>query len=447
MNATASLPTRPFLRLVVAIAALAVVGTTAYQLGARRALPDQAPSPPSTAPPAETAVATMHVCPMHPQVRQEPFGTCPICFMELVPVESGGGADSALAIPMSEAAARLANVQVERVARVPVARTIRAFGRVEAPEDQQASISAWTAGRIDRLYVETIGTEVRRGQRLARIYSPELVLAQETLIHAQRIVDASTGPDGERRRATGEAAVRAARTELRLLGIDDAQIDALVADGEADEYVEIRAPSGGTVMARHVQQGDHVQRGTPILELASLDALWVQLELYERDLAHVQPGTVVDVRFPGVAGEPIRGTVAFVDPTIDARRRVARARVVVDNPDGRYRPEMFVEAELHPQYLDERGRPPVSVPASAVLWTGTRSLVYVYDPIESPPVYMPIEVELGERIGDRYVIESGVFPGEQIVVHGAFRIDASLQIRGGASMMQPPAATPAEVQP
>ena len=429
------------------LVAAVLLALASYWLGTRRAPAPPATVAPADAPPAAEAVATSHVCPMHPQIRQEEFGTCPICFMDLVPVESGGGGDTALAIPMSDAAARLADVRVERVTRVPVARTIRAFGTVEAPEDQQASISAWTAGRIDRLYVETVGEEVRSGQRLARIYSPELVLAQETLIHAQRIVDTSTGPDSARRRASGEAAVRAARTELRLLGIDDAQVDAMVADGQADEYVEIRAPSSGTVMRRHVREGDHVQRGTPILDLAGLDELWVQLEVYERDLPHVRVGTPVELRFAGASSSPVAGTVAFIDRTIDPARRVARARVVVDNPEGRYRPAMFVEAVLRASYVDARGRPPVSVPASAVLWTGVRSLVYVYDPIESPPVYMPIEVELGDRVGDRYVIEAGVFPGEQVVVNGAFRLDASLQIRGGASMMQPASTVQTEATP
>lgn len=380
--------------------------------------------------------ADEYVCPMHPQIRQSEPGTCPICFMDLVAVATGGGgSESAIALSLSESATALARVRTAPVARVPLERRIHVFGRVATADDGTANITAWTAGRIERLYVETIGEELRRGQRLARVYSPELVVAQETLIHAREILERARRDGSESRAHAAETAAHAALTELRLLGLADDTIEELVADGVADESVIIRAPAGGTVLRRHVSEGDHVDRGAPILDLADLDEVWIQLEIYERDLPHVSPGTAVELRVPGAGGRVLTGEIAFIDPIVDPDRRVARARVVVPNPDGTLRPDMFVEADIVSDELDHRGRPPVSVPASAVLWTGRRSLVYVYDELESPPVYMPIEVDVGDRLGDRVIIESGVFPGEVVAASGAFRLDASLQIRGGNSMM------------
>ena len=381
--------------------------------------------------------AEEYVCPMHPQIRQDEFGTCPICFMDLVPVETDGGAESAITLTMSESAAALARVRTTPVARVPLERRIDVFGRVATTDEGHANITAWTGGRIERLYVETIGEEVRRGQRLARIYSPELVVAQETLIHARQILRDAQAAQSESRAAAAEAAEHAAMTELRLLGVSDRQIEDLVADGEADESVIIYAAAGGTVLHRHVSEGDHVGRGTPILELANLDEVWIQLEIYERDLPYVSVGAPVELRVPGVGEAAMDGEIAFIDPVVDPARRIARARVVVENDDGGLRPDMFVEASIVSSVLDHRGRAPLSVPSSAVLWTGLRSLVYVWDPTESPPIYMPIEVVLGERIGERQVIESGIFEDEEVVAEGAFRLDASLQIRGGRTMMHP----------
>lgn len=422
-------------RGLLAVLAVVALVALAFAVG-RSSAPESAPESAATDAVAESEPAaeapSEYVCPMHPQIRQDEPGTCPICHMDLVAVESADSGD-AVTLSLSEHAAALARVRTAPVERVPLLDALRVFGRVGTDEDNEANITAWTAGRIDRLYVPVVGETVRRGQRIARVYSPELVVAQETLIHAQHILHATAGGSDARAQAA-RATVDAARTELRLLGVSDTQIDELVADGVADEYVHIYAPASGTVLRRLVAEGDHVQRGTPLVELADLDDVWVQLEIYERDLGRVTVGDSVTLDVAG-RDAPIEGTIAFLDPVVDAQRRVARARVVVPNPDGALRPSTFVRATVHIERLDERGRPPVSVPANAVLWTGPRSLVYVFDQTVSPPVYMPVEVTIGDRVGDRIIVTEGVFPGETVVANGAFRLDAALQIRGGESMM------------
>lgn len=380
------------------------------------------------------ATAVEYVCPMHPQIRQDEFGTCPICFMDLVPVEAEPADPSGLAMPVSEAAAAAMQVRLAPVERTPVDLSLDVFGRVAPAEDAEVDVTAWTAGRIERLYVDAVGEEVRRGQRIARLYSPEVAVALRTMREAERQAAAAEAmPDGvarDARQRAANAAAAAARDELRLLGIDPG------AATESDDTVTIHAPAAGTVLRRHVRTGDHVARGAAMLSLVDLDAVWVQLDVYERDLGLVRVGQRVSLRAAGVA-EPLEGTIAFLDPVVDGGRRVTRARVQLDNDDGALRPDQFVEGTIHVSLDDERGRPPVSVPSSAVLWTGERSLVYVWDAIEDPPVVMPIEVELGPVVGDRTVVRGGVFPGETIVANGAMRVDAERQIRGLPSMMLP----------
>ena len=373
-----------------------------------------------------------YTCPMHPQIRQDEFGTCPICHMDLVPASSGGGGQSLKAVQMSEGARRLARVQNGFVQAGPLSQEVRLFGRVAINENAEVDLTAWTAGRIERLVVNAVGEEVRRGQLLARIYSPELLAAQQNLIHARRNADAARTEEGERRLRAAEATLEAARTELRLLGMEARQIREVEESGQARETVDIFATASGTVRARRVSEGDYVGKGERILSLAALDTVWAQLEIQERDLGRIQVGAPVVVTGPGMGSRELEGRIAFISPDLDEQRRVARARVVLDNSDGALRPGMYLNGKVEVAHEDEGA---LSIPRSAVLWTGKRSLVYVYDRGLDPAGYVPRKVTLGPLMGDRYIIEEGLNAGEEIALRGAYRIDASLQVQGGPTMM------------
>ncbi|MBA2662882.1 MAG: efflux RND transporter periplasmic adaptor subunit [Bradymonadaceae bacterium] len=376
-----------------------------------------------------------YVCPMHPQIRQSEPGTCPICYMDLVAVESGraGKGSDMPAVSLSESAKRLARVRTEAAEAVALQRKIEVFGRVAVNETSEVDLTAWVGGRIDRLHVNAVGERVKKGQLLARIYSPDLLNAQQTLVQASKnLADAEASASEPRARAA-RAALEASKTELRLLGVDAKQLAGVLADGKAREHVDIYATSGGTVRARAVSRGDWVESGGRILSLTGLETVWVQLEIYERDLAVVAVGQPVKIQVSGLAGGALEGRIDFIDPTIDEQKRVARARVVIANEDAKLRPGMFVTASI--EAAMDAAQTPVSVAASAVLWTGKRSLVYRVEDHDGELVYVPVKVTLGPRVGDRYVIEEGVAGGDLVVTNGAFRIDASLQIQGGPTMM------------
>ena len=375
---------------------------------------------------------TIWTCPMHPQIQQDEFGTCPICHMDLVPAGASSGNDDGPAVHLSEGARRMARVQNGYVERGSLHGELEVFGTVEVSENAEVDLTAWTGGRIEALRVTARGEEVRRGQLLARIYSPELLAAQRTLLQARENAEEARAAGSERRLRAAEASLEAARTELRLLGVDSRQIRSIEESGQARETLDVFATASGTVQSRYVSEGDFVQTGDRILSLAALDTVWVQLEIFERDLHRVAVGAPVTIQLPGSAGEPLEGRVDFIAPEIDRARRVARARVVLANPEGHLRPGMYVTARLE---VAEEGADLLSVPRSAVLWTGPRSLVYVFDRSMDPPGYVPRPVELGPAVGDRQVILSGLEEAEEIAIRGAFRIDASLQIQGGPTMM------------
>jgi membrane fusion protein, copper/silver efflux system len=189
--------------------------------------------------------------------------------------------------------------------------------------------------------------------------------------------------------------------------------------------------------------------GTPIYRVSDLSRVWLQLEAYETDLRWLAPGQTVSLTTRSLPGEGFEGVVGFIDPLIDPRRRTARVRVEVANPEGRLKPGMFVRGRVGGRMGDHAGhaddhRPPLLVPASAPLITGRRAVVYVQVGDAGQPEFEPRDVLLGPRAGDWYVVEEGLAEGERVVARGAFKIDAELQIRGLPSMMQP-AGGPAPV--
>ena len=388
-------------------------------------------------------VAQEYVCPMHPQVRQDGPGTCPICFMDLVPSGSSGGGSDIPSVSLSEGARRLAGVRNARVEAGPLTDTLEVFGRLEVSEQAEVDLSAWVGGRIERLYVNARGETVKRGQRIARIYSPELLSAQQTLLQAQRNLANARSVESAARTGAAEASMRAVRDELRLLGMENRQIEAILEAGVASETVDIFANASGTVRQRRVSVGDYVTTGQPLVSLAALDTVWAQLEIFEQDIPRVSVGQPVTITVPALK-RTIEGRIDFIAPEIEPEERVMLARVPLPNDAGELRPGMVVDAAI------ERGvgdAALLSVPYSAVLWTGPRSLVYRFDTSLDSPAYVPVQVEIGSRIGDRVVIEEGLSAGDEVAAQGAFRIDASLQIRGGPSMMSESAsAEPVEVE-
>ena len=420
-------------KIVLAIILAIVVAFVAFGVGRWTAGGDDGDDDPGAHEhDGEGEEETTWTCPMHPQIQQDSFGTCPICHMDLVPMGEAGGDDEVPVVRLSEGARAMARVQHSTVEAGTVAGELDVFGTVAVDEQAEVDLSAWVGGRIERLLVSARGEEVSRGQLLARVYSPELLSAQRTLLRAIEMLEEARQADSERRLRAAQSSVDAARMELRLLGMDSRQVAQIEESGQARETVDIYATASGTVQARNVAEGDYVSTGDTILSLAALDTVWGQLEIYERDLRRVEVGAPVSIVVPALDGEELEGRITFISPEVDRRRRVALARVVLSNEEGHLRPGMYLRAKIETVVDDEEA---LSVPKSAVLWTGQRSLVYRYDTSLEPPGYVPQPVELGPAIGDRYIIREGLSQGDEVASRGAFRIDSELQITGGPSMM------------
>ena len=382
---------------------------------------------------------TVWSCSMHPQIRKSEPGQCPICGMDLIPVQGSsedGGAD-ARRVSLSERAKTLARIRTAEAQRLDSGRVQRRLlGRVDYDERSLRTVTAWIGGRIDRLHVSTTGERVKRGQVIATLYSPEFYSAHQDLIQArqqiERLRDGAT-PSSSR---AAESALNAARDRLRLLGVPDGELRAMERADKPSERARIRTPFGGTVIERLATQGSYVETGTGLYRVADLSTLWVQLDAYESDLPMLNAGQDVRLRVEALPGEVFRGRVTFVDPVLDPKTRTARVRVEVKNQDRRLRPGMFVEASVQSGGAGKGAQESLLVvPATAPLFTGRRSVVYVELEDVEGPTYEARVVTLGPRMGDLYPVLAGLEEGERVVIHGAFAIDADLQIQGGDSMM------------
>jgi len=365
-------------------------------------------------------------CSMHPQIKQDNPGKCPICAMDLIPLtvaQSGGEDIDPNEIVMTEAAAKLADIQTMVVARGNPEKLVHLQGKVHADERNIAELTARFGGRIEKLFVNFTGQQVQKGEKLATIYSPDLVSAQRELIEALSFKESRP------------SFYTAARAKLKLWDLTDGQIEAIEEEGEPQLYFDVLSPISGTVMMRHVTLGDYVKEGSPLFQVTDLSRVWVMFDAYESDLPWIKRGDRVELSVPSLPGSGFEGLVSYIDPFINPSTRVARVRIELPNRALKLKPEMFANGVLYSKIAESSDQ--LLIPKSSILWTGKRAVVYVRVPERESPSFLYHEITLGPEAGNFYVVSEGLTEGERIAVNGVFKIDAAAQLEGKPSMMNP----------
>lgn len=370
----------------------------------------------------EEGESEVWTCAMHPQIRQDGPGQCPICGMDLIPVQASA-AISDSEIQMSEAAARIADIQTVTVQPGSPTKEIYLPGRVTADERNVSAVTARFPGRIEKLFVNFTGQEVKRGERLASIYSPELVQAQKELLEAVRF------------RETNPSFYEAAIRKLKQWDLTDEQIRNIQENGQVQYNFDIYSTQSGTVTSRNISEGDYVGEGQPLFDIANLNKVWVLFDAYQSDLPWIEQGDKVTFSVPSMPGQTFSSTVTFIDPVINPQTRVALVRTEVDNPNGRLKPDMFAQGIINSEL--ENMENALVIPKSSVLWTGKRAVVYVKSPEFEEPTFGFREIILGPEAGDLYVVTEGLEAGDEVVANGVFKVDAAAQLQGKRSMMSP----------
>lgn len=397
----------------------------------------------------EQTDGTVYWCPMHPGVkRTDPNQPCPVCNMALVPLEGDASEGPPEQLTLTARQVQQAGVEYQSVVRRKLYREIDTTGRLDYDERRLAKITSWVRGksRIDTLHVDFTGARVEKGELLAKLYSPELIIAQREYLLAQK------------NRSERFDLLGSARQKLLDQGMRPEEIDRLAETGEVQDRVPIHAPIGGTVIKRRVQEGEYVGEGDVLFEIADLSHLWLYADVYENELSLVHEGQEATISVSNFPGETFEGTVAFIDPMVQRDTRTVRVRIEAANPDRLLKPGMYARVQLRKQMGQK-----LAVPAGAVLWSGQRQVAIVragegvFQPHEiridrtwaypSTGGYQPGgKLEFGADRVRYHPVLAGLNPGEEVVTHGTFLLNAESQFQSVLTKMLPPQSESATLE-
>ena len=365
--------------------------------------------------------------PMHPWIKSDQPGNCTICGMKLVPVYEGDkGFDAAdgNGVTLSSNIINVINVATTEVRQGPLVRTLRVAGMIDADDRRHRIISAYVGGRVEKLAVNYVGAHVKAGELLATFYSPALLTAE------REYAALAEQKPGDKKW------LEAAAQRLRRMGLTDAQIAKV--PNKTNDNTEIVAPMSGTVIARFVYEGQYVNEGDKLFEIADFSKMWFLFDAYERDLSWLKEGQEVEVTTPAAPGKVYRSKIVFIDPHLNEMTRSAKVRVELDNPLIGDRHELS-----HRIYAEGRVKleqPEATlVPRSAVLNPGGKPFAYVE---MRGGHYERRDLKLGKEGDEHWEVLSGVKEGEKVVSNGNLLIDAQAQLNGITPSAQ---AEPGEV--
>lgn len=455
--------------LVLALAAGITAGVGATALVLRR------PPATSTAGTADAHAHTTYVCPMHPSITSDKPGECPICGMQLVPANAppaqasgaaGGrkllfyrspmdpkqtsptprkddmgmdylpvysdeleGADATrttglATVGIDPQRQQLIGLRTAPVTEGPVGGSWRTVGRVAVDETRVHHVSLKFSGFIERVFVDYVGKQVRAGEPLFSIYSPDVASAEEEYLLALR-TRASLGGGAAR---AGDDLVTAARERLKLWDVPEAEIRRLEQNGRAQRTVTLYTPMSGVVTKKDAVMGHRVTDGDVLYEITDLGQVWVLADAYESDLGRVRLGMPATLTLQAFPGKEFSGKVVFIDPILDPKTRTAKVRLSFANPTGELRPEMFGEVTLR-----SPSRTGLSIPTDAIIDSGTRKVVFVS---LGEGKFRPQEVKIGSTDGDRSEVLAGLKAGDQVVTRANFLVDSESRLRASLGALE-----------
>lgn len=366
----------------------------------------------------------MWTCSMHPEIMQPEPGDCPICGMDLTLVETSINHTASNQFRMTKNAMALANIQTLSIGNEATNQDgfITLSGKVEVNQETNTVQASYFEGRIERLHINFEGQKIKKGQLLALIYSSELVAAQQELITTFSLKESEP------------SLYKAVRNKLKLWKLSEKQIDAIEKRGQVQENVAIYATVSGVVAEVLQAEGDYVKRGQPILRVHNLDKVWASFDVYEDQISYFEKGQKVQVSTKAYPEKEFNATISFIDPILNSDTRTTKIRATLNNTQGIFKPGMFITGKV----LQERSttKKELYIPASAIMWTGKRSLVYVKEQSDEP-LFEAREVTIGNRIDNTYQVLKGLHIGDEIVINGTFTVDAAAQLQGKKSMMNP----------
>ena len=356
---------------------------------------------------------TKWTCPMHPHYIADKFGTCPICGMDLVRLETPGEAQGATAtderssITIAPETMQNMGVRIAKAEMSNFGRIIRSFGRVAENERLQSELTARTEGWIEDLRIQATGDQVKKGDLLFTIYAPEYIITQRDYVSSKK------GRDRSR--------IRSIETRLRAFGMQNRTIKELAKRGSAFEFVPFYAELDGTVAEIAIREGSYVKSGTMMTRIQDYSQVWLMASVSEKDLGLIDVGTPAKVTFPNLLGREIVSRVEYIYPTVDPKTRTGQVRLVFENPDGQLRPGAYADVAF-----EVGSHPRLAVPSEAILKSGSGRYVVA---ALGDGRFEPRAVKVGLSAGRWTEVSGEIKAGDDIVVSGQFLIDSESALR------------------
>ena len=381
----------------------------------------------TTATAESQAAEEIWTCSMHPQIRQNEPGICPICEMDLIPLDNSLSNDDPTVLMMSKEAAKLAQIETTVVGNSHMGSTktsmIEVEGTVEMDERSINAQAAHIGGRVESLGVNFEGEYVKAGQKIATIYSTGLLAASEELLTAVKFEGRVEG--------IKDASIQ----KLRNWKISDEQINIILTSGKPIETIDLYADHSGYVLSKKVSLGDYVNQGQALYTVGQTNRLWLTFNVYESDLGNIRTGQQVTFTTPSTGSKEFKARINYIEPLLDPVSRTATVRAETSSNRNQLKPGMLLKGEIAAASPSSKGNVSISVPRTAVLWTGNTSVLYVKQQDTEVPSFQFREVTVGNQGGDFIEILEGINDGEEVVTHGAFAIDAAAQLNNNMSMM------------
>jgi Cu(I)/Ag(I) efflux system membrane fusion protein len=363
-------------------------------------------------------------CSMHPEIDLPESGACPKCGMALIPKKMDDAGLAKNAFKMSKNAMALANIETLIIGKNTTSTTgngLKLSGKITANDKESAVQTAHFGGRIEHLYIKSVGEKVSRGALVGKFYSPELVTAQNELIEAIAIKDAQ--PE----------LYKAVRNKLKYWKVSEKQIQQIERDKKVIQNFNMYADVSGFVSEIITQEGSHVKEGAPLFKVSNLNSVWASFDVYEQDINQLKKGQDITIKLHAYPNELIHSKINYIDPVLNSKTRTITVRTTLKNKNNHYKPGMLLTATVS-EAETTISQTVVSIPKTAVMWTGKRALVYIKTS-KNEPIFEMREVQLGKDLGTDYEIIEGLKDGDEVVVNGTFTVDATAQLQGKKSMM------------
>ncbi len=422
----------------------------------------------------------LYTCGMHPDIIQEEPGDCPICGMKLLPVKSSTSASSGEKkerkiiywrapmnpneiydkpgksrmgmdlVPVYEdevggegivtidpAIQQNMNVRIDEVTEKTIKTEVITNGILRTDERREFIVTTKVGGWVEKMYVNYTGQEVKKGQKLIDIYSPELVAAQQEFLTAldySKSISYSSHTDVL---SSGNELIKNARRKLELFDISAEEIENLKKTGKIKTYMTLYAPFDGTVIHKNIIEGQKIMPGTPLLKIADLKNLWLIADVYEYELSKIKVGSDAEIRFNYLPGKVFHNKVSFIYPTLDAKTRTVKVRIDIKNSNNELKPDMYADVVIKGKTLS--GKP--VVPEQAIIRSGRKSILIL---ALGNGKFKPVEVKLGEYAEGYYQVLDGISVGNKIATSAQFLIDSESSLRSAVSQFRNSAESKAD---